>query len=1165
MVDDILKKTKRSFEGRFFLSNKEEVLANPDINEVQIRSFKEFLQEDVDPKDRKNVGLQFLFNSIFPFVAPNNTIVVEFSHYTIGDKKYSLKEAVYLDRSYTISIRATFRVVLKATGEIKEQEIFFCDMPYMTPNGTFVVNGIERTVVSQIHRSPGIIFDYNNRDGIYYSRIIPDRGCWLEFEIIKENIYVKVDRKTKIPLIIFLKALGYVDDGSEFIRLFCSTETVALTGKEDKDREKLVGAYLVQDILQKRKKVTKKSDKIKIALKAGALIDEENVKVILESEVSEIEIVSAEQSKNKEVLLHSALRDNLKDGEKIGQEGACHVLFYAIKGVEPSSNRVALNEIIGKKSIFFNSNLYSLGAVGRYKINKKFDYEDPQEDVVLQKRDIVNTIKYLLKVRSSESLIDDIDHLSNRRIRCVGEQLTNYLKIAFMRIEKNCNDKVAVQFPDTLIPENVISIKPVLVGIKEFFGTGELSQFMDQTNPLSAVTHKRRISALGVGGLTRERAGFEVRDIHYTHYGRICPIETPEGPNIGLIVSMSFFSKVNQYGFVESPYYKVKSGKILRDKIEYLSPIDEEKYKVAPFDKSLIDDKGNIVEEMIPVRTKGDYPVVKKEEVDYMDISPKQTISISAALIPFLEHDDANRALMGCNMMRQALPLLHADSPIVGTGVENLVAEKSGFARISDVDGVVTYVDNRKIVVETKEKKQEEYDLVKMFRSNQDTFYNQKPIVKLGDKVKKNQIISDGPAIQGGELALGKNIRVAFMSWKGYNYEDAVLMSTRLLKDDTYTSIHINEYEIEVRETKFGPEQITCDIPNVTPEELAHLDKEGVIHIGAEVKQGEILVGKVTPRGQTEISPEYKLLYSIFGKKVRDIKDTSLKAPHGASGVVIDVQRYSKENRDDIKPGVLEKIKIFIAKKRKLREGDKFAGRHGNKGVVARILPEEDMPFTEDGTPVDVVLNPLGVPSRMNIGQVLETILGGVGSKLGVKFANPVFNGLSYDEVKEYLKKSGLNETGREVLYDGMTGEVFQNPVTVGVMYYLKLSHLVDDKVHARSTGPYSLVTQQPLGGKAQFGGQRVGEMEVWAIEAYGASSILQEFLTVKADAMEGRTRIYESIVRGDHVAIPSIPESFNVLVQELRGLGLNIEIFDKDDNEINIMPIKKDIIRRTI
>ena len=864
MLDNILKTKKRSFEGRVLLSNKEERFEDPDINQIQIQSFKEFLQEDIDPKDRKNVGLQFLFNSIFPFTVPNNTVGVQFSHYTVGEKKYTLKESVQFDRSYTVSIRATFRVVLNTTGEIKEQEIFFCDLPYMTPNGTFIINGIERTVVSQIHRSPGIVFDYNNRAGIYYSRIIPDRGCWLEFEIIKENIYVKVDRKNKIPLIVFFKALNYVNDTSQFIRLFCSTEVLSLTGKETEDSKKLIGNYLVEDILHKPKKVTKKKDKIKILLKPGTLINEDNIDIVLGAELSKIEVVSEKNSKNKEVLLYSALRDHLKEGEKITQEGACHILFYAIRGVEPSSSRVALNEIVGKKSIFFNSNLYSLGAVGRYKINKKFAYEDPKEEVILDRRDVVNTISHLLKVRASESLIDDIDHLSNRRIRCVGEQLTNYLKVAFMRIEKNCNDKFAVQFPDTLIPENVISIKPVLVGIKEFFGTGELSQFMDQTNPLSAVTHKRRISALGIGGITRERAGFEVRDIHYTHYGRICPIETPEGPNIGLIVSMSFFSKINQYGFIESPYYKVEKGKVLQDKIEYLSPIDEEKYKVAPFDKDVIDDKYNIVEEIIPVRTKGDYPVVKKEEVNYMDISPKQTISISAALIPFLEHDDANRALMGCNMMRQALPLLYPDSPIVGTGVESLVAKKSGFAQISQVDGVVVYVDNSKIVLETEQKKIEEYYLIKMFRSNQDTFYNQKPIVKVGDKVKKDQIITDGPAIQGGELALGKNVRVAFMPWKGYNYEDAVLMSSSLVKDDVYTSIHVNEYEVEIRETKFGSEQITSDIPNINSEELAHLDHEGIINIGAEVKQGKVLVGKVTPRGQTEISPEYKLLYSIF-------------------------------------------------------------------------------------------------------------------------------------------------------------------------------------------------------------------------------------------------------------------------------------------------------------
>ena len=1150
MLESILKKRKRSLENRILLFNKEEHVSNPDINEIQIQSFKEFLQEDIEPEKRKNMGLQSLFTNVFPFVS--NNVVVEFSHYTIANKKYTAHESVEFDCSYVISIKATFRVILKITGEIKEQEIFFCDLPYMTPDGTFIINGIERTVVSQIHRSPGIIFDYNNRDGIYYSRIIPNRGSWLEFEIIKENIYVKVDRKARIPLIIFFKALGYVENTSEFIHLFCKSDIIEVDIKS-KNINDLIDYYLVEDVIHSKSQ--------KVLLRAGMLINENNVKAIVDSNVDTLKLVSFEKVKNREVLFHSAL----KDSKKLTQEEACHYLYYAIRGVEPSSSRVAINEIIGKKSIFFNTSLYSLGDVGRYKINKKFDYEDPSRETTFHKRDIVNTIEYLLKVRSSEALIDDIDHLSNRRIRCIGEQLTNYLKIAFNRIEKYCNDKIAIQHPETIIPENVISIKPILIGIKEFFGTGELSQFMDQTNPLSAVTHKRRISALGIGGLTRERAGFEVRDIHYTHYGRICPIETPEGQNIGLIVSPSFFSRINKYGFIESPYFKVKDGKVLIDLIDYISPIEEEKYKIAPFNTSFIDENYYITENFIPVRTKGNYPLVKKEEVDYMDISSKQTISIAASLIPFLEHDDANRALMGCNMMRQAVPLLYPDSPIVGTGVEPLVAKKSGFVKVAQNDGVVEYVDNSKIVIETKNSKKEEYHLIKMFRSNQDTFYNQKPIVKIGDKVKKNQIITDGPAIQGGELSLGKNVLVAFMTWKGYNYEDAVLMSRRLLKEDTYTSVHINEYEVEIKETKFGPEQITTDIPNITQEELSHLDKDGIINVGSEVSPGKILIGKITPRGQTEISPEYKLLYSIFGKKVRDVKDTSLRAPHGASGVVIDIQRYNKETREDIRPGVLEKIKILVAKKRKLREGDKFAGRHGNKGVVARIMREEDMPFTKDGTPIDIVLNPLGVPSRMNIGQVIESILGIVGGKLGVKFANPVFNGLSYYDVKVLLRESGLEENGKQLLYDGITGEPFKNPVTVGIMYYLKLSHLVDDKIHARSTGPYSLVTQQPLGGKSQFGGQRVGEMEVWAVESYGAASILQEFLTVKADAIEGRTRIYESIVRGEHVIIPSIPESFNVLVQELRGLGLNIEIFDKEDNKINITPLKKDIIRRTI
>ena len=807
------------------------------------------------------------------------------------------------------------------------------------------------------------------------------------------------------------------------------------------------------------------------------------------------------------------------------------------------------------KSIFFNHDQYSLGDVGRYKINKKFDYKNSNNEQVLSIRDILSTVKHLIGIKNSELATDDIDHLGNRRIRCVGEQLVNHLKSCFVRMERLVKDRVTIQEHKTLTPQNLISIKPITAGINEFFGTSQLSQFMDQTNALSAITHKRRLSALGPGGLTRERAGFEVRDIHYTHYGRICPIETPEGPNIGLIVSLASFARVNDYGFIETPYYKVVDGKVT-DEVRYLSAIEEERYVIVPANTHLNEDN-SFKEEIIAARRRGDYPMSFSKDVDYIDVSSKQIVSVSASLIPFLEHDDANRALMGCNMMRQAIPLLYPDSPIVGTGLEEAMAKDSGFCQLAKEDGEVTYVDNSRIEITTKDSV-EKYKLTKSYRTNQDTYYNQSPIVKEGDQVLKGDVLCDGPSIDKGEIALGKNVIVAFMTWEGYNYEDAILMSENLLKRDTYTSIHIEQLEIESRETKLGKEQITKDIPNISEEDYKELDENGIVMVGAKVKHGSILVGKVTPKSHTEITPEYRLLYSIFGEKAREVDDTSLRVPHGTDGVVIGVYHYSRENRDDLKAGVIEKIKILLATKRKLREGDKFAGRHGNKGVVARIIPQEDMPFNEEGEPVDIVLNPLGVPSRMNIGQVMETVLGYAGYKSNKKIAVPVFNGMTYGDVKEYLKICGLEEEGKHTLYDGRTGEPFKNKVTIGVMYYLKLAHLADDKIHARSTGPYSLVTQQPLGGKAQFGGQRVGEMEVWAIEAYGASNILQEFLTVKSDSIGGRTSIYEAIVKGKFVSTPGIPESFNVLVQELRGLGLNMEMFDGEGNKIHIIPQKK-------
>jgi DNA-directed RNA polymerase subunit beta len=1204
-ISDILKKYNKTGRGRVVLTKNPVEFELPNLNSIQIESFKSFLQTDTSVADRKNEGLQFLFQSTFPFYSNDGKVRLEFDNYDIGEPKYTMDEALEKDRTYCAPVKATIRLILEETGEIKEQEIYVCDIPIMTDEGVFIINGAVRVVVSQIHRSPGVIFDYNERANMFHSRLIPERGPWLEFEIVKEVLYIRIDRKQRIPVTTLLKAVGIISN-EEIIKTFYQTEVFKVSSDEDKMIDELVGRVLAKDIVfekeeeepQKEKEDKKPVKKTKkelaaeeaakqdLIFSAGYRITEELVQKLVQEKVKEIELINAEDLNENEVILNTIERERVST-----QDEACIYLYTVVKGTEPSNAMVARNEIIVRwkcnaceevsdqfnqpqkcpkcgaaaseivrvdKSIFFNGDIYSLGRVGRYKINKRFNYENADNSEVLSLRDILNTIKYLIKVKIGENPVDDIDHLGNRRIRSVGEQLMNHLKVCFARLERLARERMTIQDHDTLTPQNLISIKPITAGIKEFFGTAQLSQFMDQTNPISAVTHKRRLNALGPGGLTRERAGFEVRDIHYTHYGRMCPIETPEGPNIGLIVSLASFARINEYGFIETPYYRIEKGKVSK-KVEYLSAIEEDRYNLTPYCEDL-SDKGSFKDTFIPSRSKGNYPMAYPKDVQYMDVAPSQIFSISSSLIPFLEHDDANRALMGSNMMRQAVPLLNPDAPLVGTGIEEQVAAQSGFVVVSKDDGEVIYVDNERIELKVPRMKEPVvYKLKKTRRTNQDTYYNQKPIVNEGDKIKKGQVMSDGPAIDNAELAIGKNILTAFMPWEGFNYEDAILMSENLLKEDTYTSIHIEEFEIEARETKLGKETLTRDIPNISEEDYKDLDDSGIVRIGAKVKAGSILVGKVTPKGHTEITPEYKLLHSIFGEKARDVKDTSLRVPHGNEGVVISVKVYSRENRDDLKPGVIERVKVYIAKKRKLREGDKFAGRHGNKGVVARVMPAEDMPFLADGTPVDVVLNPLGVPSRMNLGQIYELVLGWVAKEMGVNFATPVFNGVSWDEITKFLKEVDLPQTGKAELYDGRTGEKFKNPVTVGYMYYLKLAHLADDKIHARSTGPYSLVTQQPLGGKAQFGGQRVGEMEVWAVEAYGAANVLQEFLTVKADAMEGRTRIYESIIKGEYVSTPGIPESFNVLVQELRGLGLRIEIYDENNNIINVAPKNKE------
>ncbi|OHD62352.1 MAG: DNA-directed RNA polymerase subunit beta [Spirochaetes bacterium GWF1_41_5] len=924
----------------------------------------------------------------------------------------------------------------------------------------------------------------------------------------------------------------------EILRLFYSTEFIVLDKFDDTEFKAVIGRRSATDIY---------SPELEPICSAGELIGIKHCNELRKFEIKKIEVLNTAEWKDNDCILNSVELDE----KKILTCGEAASYLYAnIRSNEAVNEEMAKKEIF---NLFFSPTVYNLGKVGRYKINKKFNYDEADGVLTLTLRDILSTVKYLIRVKIDEEPADDIDHLGNRRIRSVGEQLTNALKVGFARMERLVKERISITDHETLTPQNLISIKPITAVIKEFFGTSQLSQFMDQTNPLSAITHKRRLNALGPGGLTRERAGFEVRDIHYTHYGRMCPIETPEGPNIGLIVSLTTYSRINEYGFIETPYRRVLNGKVT-GKIDYLSAIEEDRFHVTPANTPVNKD-GTFCDKLIPTRFRGSYPLKNPAEVDYMDVSPKQLISISSALIPFLEHDDANRALMGSNMQRQGVPLMIPEAPIVGTGMEWKAAVDSGFVQRALRDGSVETADNSSITIipSDKPRSRDIYTLKKNHRTNQDTCFNQKPTVIVGQKVKAGDVLSSGPAIDNGELAMGKNVLTAFMTWEGYNYEDAILVSDRLVKDDVFTSIHIEEFEIEARETKLGREYFTRDIPNISEEDYKELDNEGIIQIGTRVKAGSILAGKVTPKGNIEVTPEYKLLHSIFGEKAKEVKDTSLRMPNGDYGIVVDVKRYSRESGDDLKPGVEEKIKVLIAKKRKIQEGDKFAGRHGNKGVIARVLPVEDMPFLPDGTPIDLILNPLGVPSRMNIGQIFELLLGQIGYSFGVKFATPVFDGAKDHDIKSLLKAAGLNENGKSILYDGRSGEQFLNEITVGQMYILKLAHLADDKIHARSTGPYSLVTQQPLGGKAQFGGQRVGEMEVWTIEAYGASNVLQEFLTVKSDSMEGRRKIYEAIVKGEYASAPGIPESFNVLVQELRGLGMNIEIFDKEDKPINI------------
>jgi DNA-directed RNA polymerase subunit beta len=1147
----------------------QEIMELPNLIDIQLSSYERFLQRQtlLQGEPLGVQGVEEVFLTTFPIESQNGDMRLEYDHYILDEENIKMGELECKQKGHTfaIPIKARINLVFLDTGEIRQKDIYMGDLPLMTDRGTFIINGAERVVVSQIHRSPGVIFSHEK--GIYSSRIIPYRGSWLEFEIDqkKELVYAKIDRKKRILGTLFLRALGY--DTREKIIDVCY-KTKELTIADDREtREQLVGEVLARAVFIDDDNSPGQQRKL---YRAGEKLHPHDVDELLHSGVTKITVIDMAdpESLHSEIILNCFEREEAKytrddtEYDEPTKEDALSAIYAVIMPGEPITVESAEKDFT---SMFFSERRYDLGRVGRYKLNKKFDYETPAEDYVLMKEDIINTMLYLIRVYIGEANVDDIDHLGNRRIRSVGELLTNQLKTAFSRMERIAKERMSLKETDTIKPQDLISIKPIVAAIKEFFGSSQLSQFMDQVNPLSELTHKRRLTALGPGGLSRDRAGFEVRDVHYTHYGRMCPIETPEGPNIGLIVSLANYTRVNDYGFLEAPYRKVKDGRVTND-IYYLSAMDEEKFYIAQAN-ARVDDKGSFQTKTVSVRRSGDYTTRPPEDIQYMDVSPKQIISVSASLIPFLEHDDANRALMGSNMQRQAVPLVFPEPPRIGTGMESKTAYDSGVLMKARREGTVAYVSATKVVVEPKDSSGAEdrdvYPLLKYQRTNQDTCYIQKPIVKLGQKLKAGDVIADGPATYNGELALGRNVLVGFVPWNGYNFEDAILVSEKVVKEDIFTSVHIKEFTVEVRETKLGPEKITRDIPNTSEKALDQLDEEGIVRVGAKIGSGYILVGKVTPKSETETTPEFKLLNSIFGEKAKEVRDTSLRVPHGTDGTVIDVQRLRRSEGDDLSPGVDEVVKVLIATKRKLREGDKMAGRHGNKGVIARVLPEEDMPYMADGTHLDVCLNPLGVPSRMNLGQLLETELGWAALGLDEWYATPVFESATREMIQERLEKAGYPKTSKITLFDGRNGEPFENPVMVGCMYMLKLHHLVDDKMHARSTGPYSLVTQQPLGGKAQFGGQRLGEMEVWALEAYGAANTLQELLTIKSDDMTGRAKIYESIVKGEPSTSAGVPESFNVLVQELRGLALDISIFDSKGKQIPLTERDEELINR--
>ena len=1154
---------------RMSYSKINEVLEMPNLIEIQKNSYQWFLEE----------GLREVLRDVSPISDYTGNLIMEFIDYSLDENiKYSVEECKERDTTYSAPLKVRVRLINKETGEVKEQEIFMGDFPLMTETGTFVINGAERVIVSQLVRSPGIYYSMDrDKTGkkLYSNTVIPNRGAWLEYETDSNNIVsVRIDRTRKLPITVFLRALGYGTD-AQLIQLFGEDEKLLATIQKDNTKSEEEGLLEVYKRLRPGEPPTVES--------AGTLLNN----LFFDPKRYDLSKVGRYKFNKKLALAYRIwgkfAADSIADGQTgeiivekghvITEEAAWKIQNSGVNVVNLDINgkivRVIGNNTVDIKGyINFDASSVGITEKVRYGILKQIldEYSSDEDiktaiinnkDLLIPKNitvdDIIASVNYILGLDDGIGTLDDIDHLGNRRLRSVGELLQNQFRIGLARMERVVRERMTIQDIDIVTPQALINIRPVAAAIKEFFGSSQLSQFMDQTNPLAELTHKRRLSALGPGGLSRERAGFEVRDVHHSHYGRMCPIETPEGPNIGLIGSLSTYARVNEYGFIEAPYRKVdKKTNRVTDEVVYMTADEEDGYIVAEANEPL-DAEGRFVNKRIGCRFQDEIIEVSPDRVDYMDVSPKQLVSVATAMIPFLENDDANRALMGSNMQRQAVPLIKPEAPIIATGIEYKAARDSGVVKICQNSGIVEKVTSNEIVVLREDGVKDHYKLLKYQRSNQGTCINQRPIVKKGEKVNAGDVIADGPSTDQGEISLGKNILVGFMTWEGYNYEDAILISEELVIDDVYTSIHIEEYESESRDTKLGPEEITRDIPNVSEDSLKDLDERGIIRIGAEVRAGDVLVGKVTPKGETELTAEERLLRAIFGEKAREVRDTSLRIPHGESGIVVDVKVFTREHGDELPPGVNQLVRVYVAQKRKISVGDKMAGRHGNKGVISRILPVEDMPFLPDGTPLQIVLNPLGVPSRMNIGQVLEVHLGYAAKVLGWKIATPVFDGANEDDIIETLKKAGLPEDGKSILYDGRTGEPFDNPITVGYMYYLKLAHLVDDKIHARSTGPYSLVTQQPLGGKAQFGGQRFGEMEVWALEAYGAAYSLQEILTVKSDDVVGRVKTYESIVKGENVPEPGIPESFKVLMKELQSLSLDVKVFSEERQEIEI------------